>query len=89
MDDLHVENYDEKKVVTKKRSIAKRIKLGGAFVLTLSLFGLSGCACYATPGGAGSWYNSITEVHEQTTQTKDKTEITNKIDLHNNGADKK
>ena len=41
MDDLHVENYDEKEVTSKKRSVSKRVAVAGsAVVLTLGLFGL-------------------------------------------------
>ena len=44
MDDLRVENYDEKEVVTKKRSILKRAAVvGGVIVTVLGLFGLVSC----------------------------------------------
>jgi len=67
MDDLRVENYGEKEVATKKRSISKRVVVtGSAIVLTLGLFSLTGCVeddeNYPMPvGGAGSWYVSIVE----------------------------
>jgi len=69
MDDLRVESYDEKKVVTKKRLILKRIALaGGAIVVLLGLFGIwhnrieserGPLHHYATPGGSGSWLVSV------------------------------
>ena len=74
MDDLQVESYDEKEVATKKRSIKKRVMLGGALMLTLGLFGLSGCSgcdIGLVAGGAGSWYNSFLE---------DETEIPDETD---------
>lgn len=44
MDDLRVESYDAEKVVAQKQSILKRATMaGGAVVLTLGLFSLSGC----------------------------------------------
>ena len=44
MDDLRVESYDAKEFVSKKQSISKRVAVaGGTVVLTLSLFGLTGC----------------------------------------------
>ena len=44
MEDLRVEKYGEKEVVTKKHSISKRVAaVGGVVILTLGLFGLVGC----------------------------------------------
>jgi len=44
MDDLRVENYDSKDVEEKKQLIKKRMVLaGGALVVTLGLFSLTGC----------------------------------------------
>ena len=58
MKDLQIENYDAKEVETKKQSLVKRAAAaGGAVVLSLSLFNLSGCIPIVA-GGAGSWYHS-------------------------------
>jgi len=58
MDDLHVTHYDAKEVDTKKQSLVKRATAaGGAIVLSLSLFNLTGCL---SAGGGGAWFNSCT-----------------------------
>ena len=78
MDDLRVENYGAEEVSAKKRSISKRVAVaGGAVVLTLALFSLTGCVedeeriegepywveerMPPPPGGSGSWFISILE----------------------------
>jgi len=44
MDDLRVETYGANEVAAKKQSISRRVALvGGAVVLTLGLFSLTGC----------------------------------------------
>ena len=60
MNDLQIENYDAKEVEVKKQSLIKRAAAGGAIVLSLSLFNLTGCIPIVA-GGAGSWYHSCTE----------------------------
>jgi hypothetical protein len=58
--DLRVETYSAEETAAKKHSIKKRAAAaGGAVVLTLGLFGLSGCVEeIPTPaGGAGAWYS--------------------------------
>ena len=62
MNDLHVTHYDEKEVETKKLSLIKRAAAaGGAVVLSLSLFSLTGCPPPIVSGGAGAWFHSCTE----------------------------
>ena len=65
MNDLHVESYDANEVETKKQSLVKRATTaGGAIVLSLSLFNLTGCAYVEPPivvGGAGAWFHSCPE----------------------------
>ena len=59
MKDLQVENYDAKEVETKKMSLVKSAAAaGGAVVLSLSLFNLTGCPPPIVAGGAGSWFHS-------------------------------
>ena len=64
MKDLLVECYDSKEVETKKQSLIKRTgTAGGAIVIALGLFNLTGCAPFiGNPpiimGGAGSWFHS-------------------------------
>ncbi|MDR2966162.1 MAG: hypothetical protein LBU88_10365 [Treponema sp.] len=61
MNDLHVESYDAKEVEDKKQSLIKLATVaGGAIVLSLSLFNLTGCPPIVA-GGAGAWYHSCTE----------------------------
>jgi len=54
MNDLHVECYDEKEVVSKKQSIKKTMAIAGSVIVISA--GLTSFAC----GGAGSWFNSCT-----------------------------
>ena len=71
MDDLRVENYDEKEVANKKRLILKRVAMmmavvSGAAVLglLLGLFGLilvAGVMFGGSVGGSGSWFFSTLE----------------------------
>ena len=61
MKDLHVESYDANEVETKKQSLVKRAAAaGGAVVLSLSLFNLTGCPPRPPidVGGAGAWFHS-------------------------------
>ena len=60
MNDLRIESYDEKEVEVKKQSLVKgAAAAGGAIVLSLSLFNLTGCIPIVA-GGAGSWFHSCT-----------------------------
>ncbi|MCL2062460.1 MAG: hypothetical protein FWH03_07565 [Firmicutes bacterium] len=73
MDELKVESYDAEKAAAKKRSVSKRVKLGGAIMVALGLFGLTGCdSCEVKEelpaGGAGSWYESTIEEDENTVE---------------------
>ena len=64
MNDLQIENYDAKEVETKKQSLVKRAAAaGGAIVLSLSLFNLTGCSPPPPiiAGGAGAWFHSCPE----------------------------
>jgi len=64
MNDLHIESYDAKEVETKKQSLVKSAAAaGGAIVLSLSLFNLTGCIPIVA-GGAGSWYHSCCTADE-------------------------
>jgi len=77
MEDLRVETYDTNDVEDKKKLIKKRVILAsGAILVTLGLFGLTGCDDTRrlidnldprpTPmvvGGSGSWFLSILMPH--------------------------
>jgi len=65
MDDLRVENYDEKEVEAKKQAILKRVARTGCVVVVggvvAAALGLFLGSLFAGVGGSGSWFISTLE----------------------------